>query len=147
MTKHEIIYIFLVIYYIQGAVKMLKFVKITLFMSVLICAALLFYSGETHAAGYDVTLSGVVIYLSKAEASKMAENMEVNANWGVALGVVGIWLPAGVYKNTVGSLAALSQWKFRTAAATLRQCSARGATVTFPWVGIGGYANFQVKSR
>lgn len=124
----------------------MKYVKLAVLVVAFIFSLSLL-PGETHAAGYDVTLSGVVIYLSKAEALKMAENMEVNANWGVALGVVGIWLPAGIYKNTVGSLAALSQWKFRTAAATLRRCSSRGATVTFPWIAVGGYMNFQIQSR
>lgn len=126
---------------------MLKFIKIAILMSVFICAAVLMSTGEADAAGYDVTWSGLVVYLSKAEALKMAENLEVNANWGAALGAVGIWLPDSIYKKVAATIAAYSNIKYRADAAKLRNCSARGATVTFPWIGLGAMMNFEVKSR
>jgi RNA polymerase subunit RPABC4/transcription elongation factor Spt4 len=125
----------------------LKYVKLALFVCAFIFATVALAPEETHAAGYEATWDGMVIYLSKAEASKMAQSMETNANWGLALGVVGIWLPDSVYKKAVATGATLSQFKFRTAATDLRNCSARGATVTLPWVGIGALINFKVRSR
>ena len=139
------------ILYIQGVVARMKYIKFALFVGAFIFA-MTFFTAETEAAGYDATLGGLVVYLSKAEATKLGQNLEDGGNGAGAAAILSTWVPHPLAKQCCQTILGLSALQARNIGGKLKRCSAKGARMTIPWpLGKMGWAKtvgcIQVSSR
>lgn len=127
----------------------MKYAKFALFFIAFIFAMVALVSDEAQAAGYDVTLEGLNIYLSKAEATTLADRLERGGDGVTLAAVLSAWIPEPVLSKLTAGTLTLSGVYARGLARNLRGCSNNGARMTVPWP-IGGWhrsLNITIVSR